>query len=178
MDSPDPHWIRVVVDEHEAQLVRYASRLLGDVERARDVVQDTFLKLCRADRASVDGHVTEWLFTVCRNGALDIRRKEKRMTTSPETGLAAMAGPDTQPDARLEQDETMRSVLDWIALLPDSQQEVLRLKFQNGLSYKEIAAITKRTVNHVGVLIHNGMKTLRAKAAASPVPSQSGRSAS
>ena len=158
--------------------MRYASRLLGDVERARDVVQDTFLKLCRADRASVDGHVTEWLFTVCRNGALDVRRKEKRMTTSPETGMAALAGPDAQPDARMEKDEAMRSVLDWLETLPESQQEVLRLKFQNGLSYKEIAAITKRTVNHVGVLIHNGMKTLRARAAASPLATQPGRSAS
>ena len=39
--------------------------------------------------------------------------------------------------------------------LPDRQQEILRLKFQGGLSYKEIADVMDLTISHVGVLIHN-----------------------
>jgi len=178
MPVPDPDWIRHVMDEHEGRLVRYAARLLGDVERARDVVQDTFLKLCRAERASVEGHVTEWLFTVCRNGALDVRRKETRMSTSPDVGLATPAGDEAEPGRRLEQQEAMGSVLSWLGALPESQQEVLRLKFQNGMSYAEIGRITKKTANHVGVLIHNGLKTLRARAAASSLATEPGRSPS
>ena len=54
------------MDRYEGQLVRYAARITGDVERGRDVVQDAFLRLCREDRAKVDGHLAEWLFTVCR----------------------------------------------------------------------------------------------------------------
>ena len=46
--------------------------------------------------------------------------------------------------------------------LPPRQQEVLRLKFGAGLSYKEIARITSHSVSYVGVLIHEGMKALRA----------------
>ena len=44
-----------------------------------------------------------------------------------------------------------------------NQQEVLRLKFQHGLSYREISGVTELTVSHVGVLIHNGLKALRAR---------------
>jgi RNA polymerase sigma-70 factor (ECF subfamily) len=40
---------------------------------------------------------------------------------------------------------------------------VLRLRFQEGLSYKEIAGVMQLTVSHVGVLIHNGLKSLRAR---------------
>ena len=61
-------WILDVVAQWESDLVRYARHLVGDVERARDVVQDTFLKLCQQDRGQLDGHLVEWLFTVCRNG--------------------------------------------------------------------------------------------------------------
>jgi len=47
--------------------------------------------------------------------------------------------------------------------LPERQQEVIRMKFQGGLSYREIANVMDLTVNHVGVLIHSGLKTIREK---------------
>ena len=164
-DKPAADWISNAVDEFEGPLLRYAARIVGDLERVRDVVQDTFLKLCRQDRASVEGHLAEWLFTVCRNGAVDVCRKENRMKPSLDTGLVDRADPASDPGARLEQQEAVGSILSLLSGLPGSQQEVLRLKFQNGMSYREIAAVTRRTTNHVGVLIHNGLKTLRARAA-------------
>jgi RNA polymerase sigma-70 factor (ECF subfamily) len=46
-------------------------------------------------------------------------------------------------------------------LLPKNQQEVIRLKFQHGLSYKEISTVTNLSVTNVGFLIHTGLKVLR-----------------
>ena len=48
-----------------------------------------------------------------------------------------------------------------MAALPALQQEVLRLKFQAGLSYQEIAEVTGKSVSHVGVLLHEGLKSIR-----------------
>lgn len=45
--------------------------------------------------------------------------------------------------------------------LPDKQQEVLRLRFQGGLSYQEIGHVMDLTVSHVGVLLHTAIKTIR-----------------
>jgi DNA-directed RNA polymerase specialized sigma24 family protein len=45
--------------------------------------------------------------------------------------------------------------------LPPSQREVIRLKFQNGFSYKEISRISGHSVSNVGYLIHAGIKALR-----------------
>ena len=67
-------WIRAALSRYEGELTRYAQRLTGNLERAREVVQETFLRLCREDSAKIDGHLCEWLFTVCRNQALDVRR--------------------------------------------------------------------------------------------------------
>jgi RNA polymerase sigma factor (sigma-70 family) len=51
--------------------------------------------------------------------------------------------------------------------LPENQQEVVRLKFQNGMSYKEIASVTELTVTNVGFLLHRAINTLRARIVAS-----------
>ena len=52
---------------------------------------------------------------------------------------------------------------DLLERLPHNQQEVIRLKFQQGLSYKEIAAITELSASNVGYLIHTAVKKLRAE---------------
>ncbi len=52
-------------------------------------------------------------------------------------------------------------VLEAIESLSEPEQEVLRLKFQDGLKYREIANVTGRTTNHVGVMIHTAIKKLR-----------------
>jgi basic membrane protein A len=60
--------------------VQYAARLLGgDIERARDAVQDVFLRLCQRQRAEPPARPAEWLFAVTRNAAFDVRRREKKM---------------------------------------------------------------------------------------------------
>lgn len=174
--SPDPAFIEEAVARFEGPLVRYAARLTGDLERARDIVQDTFLKLCRQDRAAVDGHLAEWLYTVCRHGAVDVLRKESRMHSSPDVAATLATGPEGDPGARLQHSEAHGRILRWMESLPASQQEVLRLKFGAGLSYAEIARVTERTVNHVGVLLHHGLKTLRARAAVVAPTPPAGRS--
>ena len=159
-DNPS-EWILDVVARWESDLVRYARHLVGDVERARDVVQDTFLKLCQQDRGQLDGHLVEWLFTVCRNGALDVRRKEQRMTTMTLDAVMESAGFDPPPDAAAEQHDSTVHILSLMTGLPANQQEVLRLKFQHSLSYREISAITGLSETNVGFLIHVGIKRLR-----------------
>ena len=64
-------WIRGALERYESPLLRYACRLTGNLEQARDVVQDSFVRLCRADRSKVEDHLAAWLFTVCRRRALE-----------------------------------------------------------------------------------------------------------
>ena len=65
------------------------------------------------------------------------------------------------PFERIQQREAAGFLLRIVATLPPRQQEVIQLKFQNDLSYQQIAEITQTTANNVGVLIHTALRTLR-----------------
>lgn len=161
-------WIRSLLDEHEAALLSYATRLLGgDAERARDVVQDTFLRVLGADAREIEGRIAVWLFTVCRNRALDVRAKEKPMLDLDRHGTQP-EGRGSDPLERLERKDSERHIAALLGRLPENQREVLRLKFQHGLSYREIGAVTGLTVTNVGFLIHRGIRTLRERLAVEP----------
>ncbi|QEH34094.1 ECF RNA polymerase sigma factor SigE [Aquisphaera giovannonii] len=154
-------WVREAVTRFEGPLTLYATRLLGDPEAARDVVQDTFLRLCSQARESVEGHLAEWLFTVCRNRALDVLRKEHRMTQLSDEQVNRCLSPAPGPQEAAERHDLGAKVLSLLESLPVNQREVLRLKFQNGFSYQEISRISGHSVSNVGYLIHAGIKTLR-----------------
>ena len=156
-------WVESVVERYEGSLIRYAAQFTGDVDRARDVVQDAFLRLCREDRARVDGHLAQWLFTVCRNRALDVVRKEKRMKAITETQAAAHPDLGREQDDLLEQQDHLEQVERVLATLSQNQQEVVRLKFQSGLSYREISEVTDLSVTNVGFLLHTALKKIREK---------------
>lgn len=156
-------WVRMVLQRHEADLLRYARRLTGDDGTARDVVQETFLRLCRQSAAELDGRLVEWLYTVCRHRAIDVQRKEHRMSFVAAESLESLPAGHAPPEAPLEQAERTSQLLEWLATLPERQQEVVRLKFQSGLRYREIATVTGLTESHVGVLLHEAIQTLRRK---------------
>jgi RNA polymerase sigma-70 factor (ECF subfamily) len=104
-------------------------------------------------------HVEAWLFTVTRNRALDYIRKHSR--------IIAMPLPEERQSEEVGPDEALasRDAADWLLKLLDAltpnQREVIRLKFQNDLSYQEISDITGLSVTNVGFLLHVGLKKLR-----------------
>lgn len=154
-------WVRTALREYEGPLIRYAAQITGDLDRARDVVQDTFLRLCAENPARLNSHLKEWLFTVCRNRALDVMRKEHRMKPMDEVQLETSASREPSPAAQAEQNENTQQAIHLLESLPVNQKEVVRLKFQGGLSYKEISRVTNLSVSNVGFLIHTAIKTLR-----------------
>ena len=147
--------------DYESPLLGYATTILHDLDRARDVVQDTFIRLCQQDIPKVRDNLKSWLFTVCRNRALDLLRKDKNLQPIDEIRWQRIAGPDLAPDAQFDQDERFAEVMKYLDRLSANQREVILLKFHQGLSYQEITKITGLTSGNVGFLIHTGLKRLR-----------------
>lgn len=161
VSATDGEWLRMAVRDFEPKLMSYAVHLLGDADRARDVAQDTFMRLCAQPRAQIESRLSEWLFTVCRNLCIDVRRKERRMTLLAEGQAELKVAGEPAPGAAIEQAEMMSQVMSSLSSLSQNQQEVIRLKFQHDLSYKQIAGITNLTVTNVGFLIHTALKNIR-----------------
>ena len=191
---PDASELTHLLKRYERPLVRYALSIVGELDTARDVVQETFIAYAEgrgpvagaptaghrsngsrkptiappADPASsTESSATDaarrieaWLFTVCRNRAIDHQRKQSRII--PMYPIDDRTSEEPGPAALLERQETALSLLRLLEKLTQNQREVIRLKFQNDLSYKEIAEITQLSVTNVGFLLHTGLKKLRA----------------
>jgi len=208
MPTPDATELSALLARYERPLVRYAQSITGDMESARDVVQETFIKLARGERresrkpegagsrkpevgsrngdgAEFDStsdlplstpHLECWLFTVTRNRALDHHRKFSRIIPMPLYDERPSGAPG--PAAVLERRESANALFLLLDELSANQREVIRLKFQNDLSYREIADITQLSVTNVGFLLHTGLKKLRALLREQPAPEDFGLSRS
>jgi RNA polymerase sigma-70 factor (ECF subfamily) len=150
-----------LLERFERPLLQFATRITRDGDRARDVVQETFIKFQRNGAPTEHADAATWLFTVCRNAALNVCRKEKRLLFLDEEALSRQESEQLLPGDELERKEAAGFLMRIVATLPPRQQEVIQLKFQNDLSYQQIAEITQTTANNVGVLIHTALKTLR-----------------
>ena len=154
-------WVVAALELYEQPLLRYAARITGDPERARDVVQDTFLKLCTAERAEVDAHLAAWLYTVCRNHALNVRKKERRMASMSDEQANARPSGDPPLSALAARSETHAMVLEVVNTLPEKQQEAFRLKFHDEFTYREISEVMGISLGTVSNLITAALNAIR-----------------
>ena len=154
-------FVAQAMEDYETPLIGYAATILNDVDRARDVVQDTFARLCEQDIAKVRDNLKAWLYTVCRNRSLDILRKEKRSQPLEDIRWKKVAGTGLQPDEQADLTERISQLSRYLHHLSDNQRQVIILKFQQGLSYQDIRKVTGLSLGNVGFLIHTGLKRLR-----------------
>jgi len=156
-------WLNQVVERYQRPLLAYAARRLGgDLEAAQDAVQETFLRLCRVPRGELEDRIAAWLFAVCRSRVIDMQRsqtREPRVSDRFEQAPPADAAPD--PATACQEAYRASQLAKWIDQLAPGQQEVLRLRLDAGLSYREIAAATGRSVGSVSSQLHDAIRQLR-----------------
>src|SRR5437867_10100527 len=92
--------MQLLLRRFELPLLQFATRITGDRERARDVVQETFVKF-QNNGAFQNPEPATWLFTVCRNGALNVCRKERRMIYLDEELIESSEAEGAMPFERL-----------------------------------------------------------------------------
>lgn len=154
-------WIAEAMEKYQAPLFSYATRLMNCREQARDIVQDTFLRLCSQPQERVQENLGPWLYRVCRNRALDALRKGQIMKSLSPEAEQNLPTPGPSPASRFETGEQLETALNLLGRLPENQQEVIRLKLEHGFSYREISDVTGLSVSNVGFLIHVGLKNIR-----------------
>ena len=166
--NPAALLLRSAMSDFEIPLTKYAVSILGDLEQARDVVQDTFLKLYKQDPEKVRKKVKSWLFTVCRNHCYDLIKRNRRTSNLVEDEISYITSNDDNPfqvisflEGREEIEEKINILYSLIEELPSRQREVMRLKFQANLSYKEIAETIGISSSNVGFVMHSALKKLR-----------------
>lgn len=149
--------MEAIVSEHEAALLRYASRILSNPFAAQDVVQDVFIRLFEKWRNGLQPstHLRNWLYRVTHNEAVDhIRRESRRQALHEKVALeyadAETAGADPAEERRVR-------VLAELRRLHPREQQVVLLRLEEGLSYAQIAEITGRSEGNVGNILHHAI---------------------
>ena len=149
----------------ESPLLSYAMRLAGGLGPAEDIVQEAFMKL----HAQFDEvrEPRKWLYRTVHNLALNHRRAANKIVPlekpgSEERGADSTdtADPQPLPDEQIVRLEGIGLVRLSLETLDERSRELIRLKFNDELSYKEISARTGLSVGNVGYLLHHALKAI------------------
>lgn len=176
-ETRDPVLFKSLVRRYQNRIYNTAYRILGNVEEAEEVVQDTCIKVHQGiDKFNKSASFQAWVFRIAHNSCLDIIRLKQRKRQVPVIAFDPQAGPDSEGDAMvvsqaadpgpgpaeiLDKFEQGSIVAEKLALLPDSQKIVLVLHDVEGFSYEQIAEIVGERLGTVRSRIHYGRQKLR-----------------
>lgn len=163
----------LLVVRHARLAGAVALSVVADYDAAKDVVQESFVKVLEGLATLEDAsRFRGWLRNVVRTTALDHLRRRKvvgraaqELPGQDDDGGPALPAPDVGPDDLLARAELRAQVREEIAHLPESQREVVLLKYLDGRSYEEIADITGLTVNTIESRLFRARATLRRRLA-------------
>ena len=146
------------------KLFRFAFRLLGSSEEAKDVVQEVFIKVWsgRDQMESID-NMEAWCMRITRNLSLDKIRSRQRKATDPIEGNFDIQNDTRTPYEAAENNENMQRINQLIASLPEKQRQVMHLRDIEGYSYNEICEILELDMNQVKVNLFRARNAVREK---------------
>jgi RNA polymerase sigma-70 factor (ECF subfamily) len=157
--------MEAIVAEHETALLRYATRILDNPATAEDVVQNVFVKLFENWKKGTrpSDKLKSWLYRVTHNEAIDYIRHESRLSILHSKQAEESAECTDGVHCAESEAERRTMVLEHVHKLHPTEQQILLLRLEEGLSYKEIADVTGRTEGNVGCILHNAVLKLSKK---------------
>ncbi|KAA3642811.1 MAG: sigma-70 family RNA polymerase sigma factor [Chloroflexi bacterium] len=154
-----------IFNRYNDGLYRYAYRLLGDASMAEECVSETFNRLLQAfhNDKGPDKYLRAYLYRIAHNWIAAYYKKH----TQPDLNLELVLDHLSEADDNTASIAEINMQREWIRKaiidLPVPQQTAIVLKYFEGWSNKEIAAIMKKTVGAVKALENRGISNLKKK---------------
>lgn len=157
----DTQALAAIYDRYHDPLYAYIYRRVGEVEVARDLTGELFRRFLEALRRGngPDQHLRAWFYRAAHNLVVDYYRRQQHRQHLPlqEEVLAAPENPAAAAEVAVEAARVRQA----LQQLTADQQQVLALKFLQGLSNEEVAAVMEKPVGAVKALQHRGLKALQ-----------------
>jgi len=155
---------RIIVEVFQNPVFNFVYRIIGDREEAKDIAQETFLKVYKSlgqyDHAY---KFSSWLFRIATTVSISYLRKKKPIFLPFDEGLHYdMVSPRGSPEEVCENHETSSQIQEAMLLLPSKYRLVLVLKYINEFSCQEIAKTLDTNVKNVETSLYRGRKMLAA----------------
>ena len=170
--SGDRESFGLLVARWERPLFQFVYRMVPRPEDARDICQETFLRVLRkADRFKPGAKFSTWMYQIALNLCRDQARKKRRWSRvlvdwferrddePPREAVDRSVGPAEMA----EQEERRRAVAHALGSIPAEQREVLILKEYEGLKFREIAEILGCPESTVKSRMYYGLNGLRSE---------------
>lgn len=142
------------VEEYSVRLYRFLYRSLQNEQNAKDLVQDTFLRLWENREKIIHGKVKSWLFTVAYNLMINFIKKHSRQDYVAEFFYEKGADGNTS----FEQQDVLTKCLNE---LTDQQRSIILLRDLEGYNYKEIGEILTLNESQVKVYLFRARKRMK-----------------
>jgi RNA polymerase sigma-70 factor (ECF subfamily) len=158
----------LLMRRHSPMVVRYLTRLLGNVDDAHDAAQETFVALHRnLHRFDPSRSFVAWLFHMARNKGRDALRKRTAMRwLGGEDSMEQYASTAPAPDIEVADRQTLEQVEGAIREMPEGLKTPLLLSAIEGLTHAEIGTVMGLTAKAVEVRIYRARSRLRSPGAA------------
>lgn len=145
----------VIINRYRSRVYSYIFLIVQNKDIAEDVFQDTFIKAItniQQGRYADSGRFLGWVNRIAHNLIIDHFRKEKKENTFSTDGLEYDFVNNSKYSEKSVEDvisneQVMRDVVQLIDFLPESQQSVVRMRYFQQLSFKEIAERTDVSIN-------------------------------
>ena len=145
----------VLLTRHQAKVYNYILQMVKDRNLADDIFQETFVKAIttiKQGRYAEAGKFSAWVCRIARNLIIDNFRQEKVEATvsTDDSNFDVLNRKDLSEDTiedMLIDSQIQADVRRIVKKLPESQREVLIMRYYKGLSFKEIADITGVSIN-------------------------------
>ncbi|CAI2796840.1 MULTISPECIES: RNA polymerase sigma factor [Pseudomonas] len=175
----EPAAVNEMVTRKLPRLLALAGRILGDADEARDVAQESFLRIWRhaASWRSGEARFDTWLHRVALNLCHDrLRRRKERPLAEADTLALADSAPPL--DEQLETTERNARMAAALAALPERQREAIVLQYYQELSNIDAAALMNISVEALESLLSRARRQLRSQLADTPGLARPGRGTS
>ncbi len=146
----------LLLSRNEERLFNYILFVVHDETLANDIFQETFVKaIVRLQKGqySVNGKFAAWLMRIAHNVIVDGYREQKnyhKVDQRNNNDLSYLSG-DAVEDSFKERDmvkgQVMADVKRLVAFLPETQREIVYMRYYQQMSFKEISEVTKVSIN-------------------------------
>lgn len=158
----DPAAFGVLYRRHVTPIYRYLYSRVRNAADAQDLTAQVFLEALQGlDCYRERGSFRAWLFTIAHHKAADHHRRQHLELPLDEARDTAAGGEG--PLARLVHEEALQRLADVVEQLDDDKQEMLRLRFAGGLTYREVGRIVGRSGAAVKMAVHRLLRQLEAE---------------
>lgn len=156
--SGNENALATLIERHQKDLFSFIYYKLMDEDLANDIFQDTFMKIIvtlKEGRYNEEGKFMLWAKRIAHNLIIDhFRLKSKHAKVSETTYdneefsiFDLIAGKEENVEEKLVSQQIQQDLMKMLVCLPENQQEVIKLRFFDGLSFKEIAEQTNTSIN-------------------------------